>query len=222
MDYVGYSRYSLYSVIYIQRLFPDRDFICGFGIYSLARLYGLEENMESKSLIKIAVVGPESTGKSSVSEQLARTYNTVCVPEYSREYCRNLNRSYTLQDELNIYYGQLALERSLEPLAVNNLLICDTTFLTVKVWSDYLFGSTPEEVNNRLKTHPYDFYLLMNIDLPWEDDPLRDFPAPSQRQYFLEIWKKELENLQADYQLISGLGEDRFLHAKQAVAQWLK
>jgi NadR type nicotinamide-nucleotide adenylyltransferase len=178
--------------------------------------------MESKSLIKIAVVGPESTGKSSVSEQLARTYNTVCVPEYSREYCRSLNRSYTLQDELNIYYGQLALERSLEPLAVNNLLICDTTFLTVKVWSDYLFGSTPEEVNNRLKTHPYDFYLLMNIDLPWEDDPLRDFPAPSQRQYFLEVWKKELENLHADYQLISGLGEDRFINAQQAVAQWLK
>jgi len=178
--------------------------------------------MDNKSIVKLAVVGPESTGKSWISERLARTYNTICVPEYSREYCRNLNRDYTLQDELNIYYGQRALERTLEPLAVNNLLICDTTFLTVKVWCDYLFGDTPNEVKEGLKEHRYDFYLLMDIDLPWEDDPLRDFPAPKQRQYFLQTWKNELENLNADYQLISGLGEERFLNAEQAVAEWIK
>src|SRR5690606_19546165 len=63
----------------------------------------------SVSLIKIAIVGPESTGKSTISEALARHYDTVCVPEYAREYCRNLDRQYTLQDELNIFYGQVAL-----------------------------------------------------------------------------------------------------------------
>ncbi|QNL50854.1 ATP-binding protein [Olivibacter sp. SDN3] len=176
--------------------------------------------MENKP-IKIAIVGPESTGKSIISEQLARFYGTVSVPEYSREYCRNLNRAYTLQDELNIYYGQLALERSLEPFAVNGLMFCDTTFLTVKVWCDYLFGNTPEEVLSRLKSHAYDYYLLMNIDLPWEDDPLRDFPEPEQRTYFLDVWKQELTALQADYQIISGVGEERFTHARQAVDLWL-
>ncbi|MEH6304509.1 ATP-binding protein [Olivibacter sp. CPCC 100613] len=174
-----------------------------------------------KPITKIAVVGPESTGKSQVSTYLAEVYNTVCVPEYSREYCRNLNREYTLQDELNIFYGQLALERSLEPIAFNQLLICDTTFLTVKVWCDYLFGDTPEAVKYALKNHPYDFYLLMDIDLPWEDDPLRDFPEPEQRQYFLQVWKNELVSLHATYQLVSGLGEERFLNAKKAADQWL-
>jgi len=177
--------------------------------------------MERGELIKIAVVGPESTGKSWISERLARVYATVCVPEYSREYCRHLNRDYTLQDELNIYYGQIALERSLEPLAVNNLLFCDTTFLTVKIWCDYLFGSTPTEVNKQLKEQKYDLYLLMDIDLPWVDDPLRDFPEPEQRAYFLAIWKKELEDLNAVYELISGIGEDRFLNAKAAVDSWM-
>uniref|UniRef100_F4CD77 NAD metabolism ATPase/kinase-like protein n=1 Tax=Sphingobacterium sp. (strain 21) TaxID=743722 RepID=F4CD77_SPHS2 len=176
---------------------------------------------DSKQLIKIAVVGPESTGKSQVSTYLAKLYGTICVPEYSREYCRNLNREYTLQDELNIFYGQIALERSLEPLAFNHLLICDTTFLTVKVWCDYLFGDTPEEVKSALKNHSYDFYLLMDIDLPWEDDPLRDFPEPEQRQYFLQVWKNELTELKAKYQLISGLGEERFLNAKKAVDSFL-
>lgn len=170
---------------------------------------------------KIAIVGPESTGKSWISERLARTYKTICVPEYSREYCLNLHRAYTLQDELNIYYGQLALERSLEPLARHNLLFCDTTFLTVKVWCDYLFGDTPQEVKDRLLQHRYDFYLLMNIDLPWEDDPLRDFPKPEQRSHFLEVWKSELDNLGATYQLISGLGEERHRNAKRAVDGWL-
>lgn len=186
----------------------------------MGRLQRLEKNMDNKP-IKIAVVGPESTGKSIISEQLARFYGTVCVPEYSREYCRDLNRAYTLQDELNIYYGQLALERSLEPLAVNRLMFCDTTFLTVKVWCDYLFGDTPKEVTDMLKRHAYDYYLLMHIDLPWEDDPLRDFPEPEQRRYFLEVWKRELDTIQASYTLISGAGAARFSNARKAVDAWL-
>lgn len=187
----------------------------------MERISRLEKIMERGKLIKIAVVGPESTGKSWISERLARAYNTVCVPEYSREYCRHLNRDYTLQDELNIYYGQLALERSIAPLAVNNLLFCDTTFLTVKIWCDYLFGGTPEEVNKQLKEQKYDFYLLMDIDLPWVDDLLRDFPEPEQRAHFLAVWKRELEVLNADFELISGIGENRFSNAKAAVESWL-
>lgn len=172
-------------------------------------------------LRKIAIVGPESTGKSSVAQHLARSYKTACVPEYAREYCRNLNRNYTLQDELNIFYGQLALQRSVEPLAQHNLLFCDTTLLTVKVWCDYLFGFTPDEVIQETLNMHYDFYLLMDIDLPWEDDPLRDFPDPVLRKHFMEVWKKELSALGADYQIISGLGEDRYLNAEQAIENWL-
>lgn len=176
--------------------------------------------MEGKQLIRVAVVGPESTGKSSVAQRLARHFDTVCVPEYAREYCRHLNREYTLQDEMNIFYGQLALERSLLPLARNNILICDTMFLTIKVWSDHLFGHTPEEVHEALNTHHYDCYLLMDIDLPWQDDPLRDFP--DLREHFMAVWHQELQAIKANYQVISGLGDLRFANALQVVEQYIK
>lgn len=176
--------------------------------------------MAGKPLIKIAVVGPESTGKSTMAEALAAHYHTVAVPEYAREYCRYLNRLYTLQDEMNMFYGQLALERALVPFARNRLMICDTMFLTVKVWCDHLFGYTPKEVLEQLETQQYDLYLLMDIDLPWEDDPLRDFPE--QRQHFLDIWKKELRALDTNYTLVSGQGRQRIAHAIEAVDSYIK
>jgi len=170
-------------------------------------------------LIKIAVVGPESTGKSTVAEQLARHLGTVCVPEYAREYCRYVNRKYTLQDEINIFYGQLALERSLIPVAQNGVLVCDTMVLTVKIWCDHLFGYTPEVVLNTVRAGYYDLYLLMDIDLPWVDDPLRDFP--NLREHFMQVWHDELRAIHATYQVISGLGEDRFQNARISVANFL-
>ncbi|PVH24827.1 AAA family ATPase [Sphingobacterium corticibacter] len=175
--------------------------------------------MHETPLLKIAVVGPESTGKSTMAKKLAERYQTVCVPEYARYYCQNLDNKYTLQDEVNMYYGQVALEESLIPLASNGLLIADTTIMTIKIWSDHLFGHTPEEVLNEIKLRKYDFYLLMDIDLPWEDDPLRDFPE--QRPHFLEVWKKELSQLNANYSLISGQGEARLENGIAAVQSFL-
>lgn len=167
------------------------------------------------ALKKIAIVGPESTGKSTMAQHLAKMLDTVCVPEYARYYCKDLHRQYTLQDEVNMFYGQVALEESLIPLAKNSLLVCDTTILTVKVWSDHLFGDTPKAVIDEIKSRTYDFYLLMNIDLPWEDDPLRDFPT--QREHFMEVWKKELETLNASYKIISGLDDERLKNGADAV-----
>lgn len=172
-----------------------------------------------ETLVKIAVVGPESTGKSTVAEFLARHYGTVCVPEYAREYCKHLNREYTLQDEMNMFYGQLALERSLLPLAQSNLLVCDTMFLTIKVWCDHLFGHTPQEVLDALRTVHYDLYLLMDIDLPWVDDPLRDFPQL--REHFMQVWHCELQAIGANYKVISGLGEDRLTNALEEADEFL-
>lgn len=160
-----------------------------------------------KPLIKIAVVGPESTGKSTMAMHLAEHYETVCIPEYSRYYCENINREYTLQDEVNMFYGQVALEDALRPLAKNSIIFCDTTILTVKIWCDRLFGKTPDEVVDEIKSRKYDFYLLMDIDLPWEDDPLRDFP--NEREHFMEVWKNELQSLDSQYVIISGQDDER-------------
>ncbi|WP_374166282.1 AAA family ATPase [Arcticibacter sp. MXS-1] len=171
-----------------------------------------------EKIVKIAVVGPESTGKSTISQLLAEHYNTVWVPEYAREYCSRLTEPCSWQDEINMFRGQLQLEESLATQA-NKLLICDTTFLTVKIWSDYMFGKTPEEVLEMLPQHTYDLYLLMDIDLPWEDDPLRDFPHL--RGYFMEIWHNELAALHARYTVISGSTNERLQNAVQAVNNYL-
>ncbi|GGH29121.1 NadR [Sphingobacterium alkalisoli] len=164
-------------------------------------------NDTEKKLLKIAVVGPESTGKSTIARYLAEQYDTVCVPEYARYYCKNLHNNYTLQDEVNMFYGQIALEEALIPLCRNNIMVADVTIMTIKIWCDHLFGNTPPEVKNEISRRHYDFYLLMDIDLPWQDDPLRDFP--DQREHFMEVWKRELEDLKAKYAIVSGLGDER-------------
>ncbi|MEJ6981007.1 ATP-binding protein [Pedobacter sp. P351] len=167
---------------------------------------------------KIAVVGPESTGKSTLSRQLAEHYHTVWVPEYAREYCEKLTEPCTWLDEINMFKGQLALENRLIAKA-NKLLICDTTFITVKIWSDYMFGKSPQEVVEEIPKHPYDLYLLMDIDLPWQDDPLRDFPH--MREYFMKVWHKELKNLDANYVTISGTNKSRFRNAVSSIDNYL-
>ena len=167
---------------------------------------------------KIAVVGPESTGKSTLSAYLAKHYHTVWVPEFAREYCEKLTEPCTWQDEINMFYGQLALEQELLP-QVNKLLICDTTFITVKIWSEYTFGRAPQEVLDELPKHPYDLYLLLDIDLPWEEDPLRDFP--DMREHFMEVWHKELKALNANYVVIKGEGDERYDNAVKAIDSFI-
>jgi NadR type nicotinamide-nucleotide adenylyltransferase len=174
--------------------------------------------MQKSEIKKIAVVGPESTGKSTMSAYLADYYHTVWVPEYAREYCEKLTAPPTWQDEINMFEGQLALEKEFLPKA-NNILICDTTFITVKIWSDQMFGQTPQQVLDQLPNHKYDLYLLLNIDMPWQEDPLRDFPH--MREHFMSVWYKELKALNANYILITGTGETRYQNAINAIDSYL-
>ena len=174
--------------------------------------------MIKEAIKKIAVVGPESTGKSTISAQLAAHYNTVWVPEYAREYCAALTAPCTWQDEINMFRGQLELEKQMLQQA-NKILICDTTFITVKIWSDHMFGETPQEVLEELPKHPYDLYLLMDIDLPWQDDPLRNFPHMG--EHFIEVWHQELHALGATYYLISGSDKERLRNAIERVGLFL-
>jgi NadR type nicotinamide-nucleotide adenylyltransferase len=176
-------------------------------------------NMISEEIKKIAVVGPESTGKSTISAQLADHYNTVWVPEFAREYCAALTAPCNWQDEINMFRGQLALEKQMLPLA-NKILICDTTFITVKIWSEHMFDEAPPEVLEELPKHPYDLYLLMDIDLPWQEDPLRDFPH--MREHFMEVWHKELKALNANYHVISGSDQQRLNHAFEKIDGFLE
>lgn len=175
--------------------------------------------IQPDKLIKIAIVGPESTGKSTITQGLAKHFQSHWVPEYSRFYCASLTEPCTMQDEINIFHGQLALESAVETLVDNNLLFCDTTYLIVKIWCDYQLGETPPVVLKQLESYNYDFHILLKNDLPWEHDPLRDFEGMG--DYFMDVWRKELDNLSANYVEIGGL-ENRLENAIAAVNTFLE
>ena len=82
-----------------------------------------------------------------------------------------------------------------------------------------MFGKSPQEVTDKLTEHTYDFYLLMNIDTPWQEDPLRDFP--NLREHFLDVWHRELTALNAHYTLVSGVGKNRLKNAVKAIDTFL-
>ena len=168
---------------------------------------------------KIAIVGPESTGKSTLTKLLAKHYNTLWVAEFARYYCAALTAPCTMQDEINMFHGQVALEESVIAMAEKDFIFCDTTFLTVKIWSDEMLGETPQIVLDALKEKTYDLYLLLDIDLPWQEDPLRDFPH--MREHFMSIWHKELKGLGANYVVISGI-ETRLQNAIKTIDTFLQ
>jgi NadR type nicotinamide-nucleotide adenylyltransferase len=173
----------------------------------------------NKKIKKIAIVGPESTGKSTISQALAKYYQVPWVPEYARYYCAALTTDCTLQDEINMFHGQVALEESVLAMAETAFIICDTTFLTVKIWSDEILGETPPIVLDALQSRTYDFYVLLDIDLPWQEDPLRDFPH--MREHFMNIWHQELQAIDANYVVVGGI-ENRLQNAIQAIDGFLK
>jgi len=165
-------------------------------------------------MLKIAVTGPESTGKSTVSEQLAKFYNTIWVPEFARTYIGNIDIPYTLHDIEAIAKGQYELETKLSKEA-GKLLFSDTDMLVLKIWSEHAFGKCPAYIAEKLEQQNYNLYLLMGVDLPWEPDPQREHPHL--REFFYNWYKRELQNLKAPFVEISGKEQDRFEKARKQV-----
>lgn len=167
---------------------------------------------------KVAIVGPECTGKSDLSQFLATYYNTSWVPEYARGYVGNLVRPYEPHDLLTIAHGQIRLEDEWLENA-NRVMFCDTNLLVIKVWSEFKFGSCDPEIIRHIQTRQYDLHLLTYVDIPWEDDPLREHPE--QRQTLYDIYLKELTTLNTPFIEIRGEQQERRKIAIEAVDRLL-
>jgi NadR type nicotinamide-nucleotide adenylyltransferase len=165
-------------------------------------------------LFRIAVTGPESTGKSTLAEELADHYKTVWVPEYAREYVGSLDRPYTREDILIIAKRQLENEKALSKKA-NRLLFCDSELIVTKIWSEDKFKSCDEWILKNIESHRYDLYLLCYIDLPWQDDPQRE--DPHRREYLFDLYLQELTERNLPFHLISGSGEERLKNAMDKI-----
>ena len=124
---------------------------------------------------KIVVIGPESTGKTTLAKQLAVHYKTVLVEEFARQYIDELDRPYEQKDLLQIAKGQIKNE-DLQSTKAKKILICDTDLIVIEIWSTVKYGKIDEWISNQILTRKYDLYLLCGIDIPWEFDEQREHP----------------------------------------------
>jgi NadR type nicotinamide-nucleotide adenylyltransferase len=166
------------------------------------------------SLVRIAITGPESTGKSMLSEALAGHFRSSWVPEYAREYIGNLKRPYGKEDILAIAKGQLEREKQANGTG-GKLLFCDTELIVTKIWSEVKYGSCDPWILEKIAEHRYDLYLLCDIDLPWEYDPQREHPH--MRQYLFDLYRAELTERKLPFEVINGLGDTRLKNAIEAL-----
>ena len=175
---------------------------------------------------KIVIIGPESTGKSTLSKTLAEHYQTLWCPEYAREYLLQNGTNYSAADLLTIAKGQLELEdvytRNVQEENKCSVLFVDTDMYVMKVWSEYVFGTCDFFILDTIIKRKYDGYLLCNIDLPWVKDELREYPDEKPRQELFSIYKDLLINQPVPWSLISGTNAERTTAAIEATNQFLQ
>jgi len=155
---------------------------------------------------RVAIIGPESSGKSELCMQLAKHYHTQWIPEYARQYLTQLNKPYTLQDVVEIYKTQFFLESQLINSSSKYIFV-DTEFIIAKVWCEHVFKSCPPYIDEMIAQHSYDLYLLTAPDLPWEYDPLREHPG--QGTFFFEWYEHILKKNNLTFKVVSGSGDLR-------------
>ncbi len=165
-------------------------------------------------LRKIAIIGPESTGKSRLSEELAAFYDTVFSPEFARGFLNGLGRNYNRNDLLHIAKKQEESIQSIQ-LKAKNYFFSDTEMMVIKIWSEFKYKSVHPWILSELKKQDFDLYLLTDIDLLWEKDELREHPH--HRKRLLKLYEKELEKRKWPFIKISGQGKQRTLNAIKAI-----
>ena len=185
----------------------------------------MEENLKQlhSEIIKIAMFGPESTGKTTIAAQLAQEFNTIWIPEFARDYLQDKWNSKqeicTPEDLIPIAIGQTKLENEALSQA-NAILFCDTNLLVTKVFSDIYYKQCHHLIEKAAKKHKYDLFFLTDVDVQWEADDLRD--KPSERENTLAIFEKALIDFEKPYIKLSGNKQERLEKATQIVKDFLK
>lgn len=186
----------------------------------------MEEKLkqEPADCLKVVIYGPESTGKTTLSRQLARYYNTVWVPEYAREYLQDKwndeRKTCETKDLLPIAVGQMSLENELAKKA-DGVLICDTDLLETKVYSEAYYAGTCDPLLEKYAIeNTYDLYFLTYIDVPWEADDLRD--KPNERQRMFDAFEDALVKYRRPYVVLKGGKRERLQKATKHINELLK
>jgi len=191
-----------------------------------------------EALKKVVILGPESTGKSTLCELLAQHYNTQWCPEFAREYLLTHGMDYNFDDLLFVAKGQLAMEEEYVQSVVNSqesivtdpsdsglttkdsrLLFIDTDMYVMKVWCEFVFGKCHKWILEQIVKRKYDLYLLCNTDLPWVKDELREYPDLKTRETLYHMYKDIMINQSTPWIDVSGDYNERLQKAITAVDQ---
>jgi nicotinamide riboside kinase len=173
----------------------------------------MEKDLESFTMKRVFfITGSESTGKSTLTEQLARHFRGQGFPEYARTYLESLGRPYSYSDVENIARGQIELIQSNRQ---NGLVFFDTCLIILKVWFREVYGRIPDWLESEIPISGAGIYLLCEPDLPWEFDPLRE--NPHRREYLSEQYEIELKAAGFTYFRVFGTEDERLNHAIEIV-----
>jgi nicotinamide riboside kinase len=176
----------------------------------------MEKNLRQQktNIIKIALFGPESTGKTTLAKQLADHYETEWVPEFARDYLQEKweenQHICTVDDMMPIAYGQVLLENE-KLTEANKYLFCDTNLMVTKVFSEVYYGFCDPLLNEAALEHDYDLFFLTDIDVPWEKDDIRD--TPEGRETVFSVFKQTLIDNKKPFITLSGNKESRLAKA---------
>jgi nicotinamide riboside kinase len=184
------------------------------------------------TILRIAIVGAECSGKTSLAQSLAnafsKEYPSAYVPEYLRLFVDQENRTPRPDEQVGIAQEQQSLERSLANDLIKQhsnpefvLLFCDTTPLMTCIYSEVVFGSTNPELIEMAQAHDYDLTIFTQIDFPWQEDGLqRDGPVAQAKVHFRV--KARLEELHIPYQSAFGHQELRLKKTQDSVRALLQ
>lgn len=172
-----------------------------------------------KSVIKVAILGAESTGKTTLCRDLAAHFGSLWVSEYMRTYLQEKwdsdQKTCTWDDLLPIAQGQIELENKLSQ-QTNGYLFCDTSLFELMVYANWYYGNCPNVITQAALTHHYDLIVLTDVDIPWVADDLRD--SPHQREDISTRFVEELTRYNKQFRQIGGNRNERV----QQVVEQLK
>lgn len=155
-------------------------------------------------MIKVVVTGAECSGKTTLAKDLAGHFQAPLIPEFARTYLSDLDRPYTQADLKHIAIGQLESERD---YASEELIICDTNLLVIKVWSQVKYHSVHPWLTVLYQDATPNLYILPDWDIPYEPDPLREHP--NDRKMLYDTYVKELSLQEAPWITVTGSTEER-------------
>ena len=168
-------------------------------------------------MIRICIIGPDSTGKSTLCKQLSERYGYRWEKEYAREYIERLDRHYTLSDLHNI---SRQIIKQISKNYKEEVVLFDTELIIMKVWYLHVYKAVPDNVLEAIKAYPMDMYLILTPDISIEPDPVRE--NLDKRDYFFEWYIKEAMQTQRPYRIISGQGESRTQAAYDAINTFIR